>query len=104
SDRYCQHRYLQTFPTRRSSDLTIIVDEGSRIDVSGKGLLGDSSAGRYTGGSHGGRGGNYGSQLSGPVYGEYQTQGQTTDFHNYQDRKSTRLNSSHVKISYADFR
>src|SRR5690606_7924892 len=52
---------------------TIIVDEGSRIDVSGKGLLGDSSAGRYTGGSHGGRGGNYGSQLSGPVYGEYQT-------------------------------
>src|SRR5690606_20518408 len=52
---------------------TIIVDEGSRIDVSGKGFLGDSSAGRYTGGSHGGRGGYYESQLSGPVYGEYQT-------------------------------
>src|SRR5690606_231145 len=35
---------------------TITVDEGSRIDVSGKGWLGDSTASIYTGGSHGGRG------------------------------------------------
>src|SRR5690606_24343405 len=47
---------------------TIIVDEGSRIDVSGKGFLGDSSAGRYTGGSHGGRGGYYESPFPGHVY------------------------------------
>src|SRR5690606_22946026 len=51
----------------------IEIDSTSSIDVSGKGLLGDSSAGRYTGGSHGGRGGNYGSELSGSVHGEYRT-------------------------------
>src|SRR5690606_13572689 len=51
----------------------IEIDSTSSIDVSAKGLLGYSSAGRYTGGSHGGRGGNYGSELSGPVHGEYRT-------------------------------
>src|SRR5690606_14448358 len=51
---------------------TITVDEGSRIDVSDKGLLGVSPASNYTGGSHGGRGGHYSTSQSGPVYGDYQ--------------------------------
>src|SRR5690606_16936752 len=37
---------------------TIIVDEGSRIDVSAKGLVDESGTGIYTGGSYGGRGGD----------------------------------------------
>src|SRR5690606_21486263 len=52
---------------------TIIVDEGSRIDVSAKGLVGESGTGIYTGGSYGGRGGDRGSASSGSTYGEYQT-------------------------------
>src|SRR5690554_45458 len=50
----------------------ISIDETSRIDVSGKGLVGDSTAGIYTGGSHGGRGGNYSDYRSGLSYGSYQ--------------------------------
>src|SRR5690606_493727 len=52
---------------------TIIVDEGSRIDVSAKGHVGESGTGIYTGGSYGGRGGNYGRELSGPGPGDYET-------------------------------
>src|SRR5690606_32044463 len=48
------------------------VDATSKVDVSDKGLLGISSGGIYTGGSHGGRGGHYSTFQSGPVYGDYQ--------------------------------
>src|SRR5690606_8203352 len=48
------------------------VDATSKVDVSDKGLLGISSVGIYTGGSHGGRGGHYSTFQSGPVYGDYQ--------------------------------
>ncbi len=52
---------------------TITVDDGSRIDVTGKGSKADSTAGDYTGGSHGGKGGDYtNGRLAGPTYGEYQ--------------------------------
>src|SRR5690606_40941347 len=79
------HRALPSFPTRRSSDL----DAGGaafcgwqsrhRSDVERR-EVGSRYAGRY------GRGRGAESYTIGPV-----------------DRKSTRLNSSHVKISYAVF-
>src|SRR5690606_6535316 len=49
------------------------IDAGSKVDVSGRGLLGDLASGIYTGGSHGGRGGDYSSNnVSGASYGNYQ--------------------------------
>ncbi len=51
---------------------TIIIDEGSQIDVSGKGLVGDPLAGVYSGGSHAGKGGEFVTYLSGITYGSYQ--------------------------------
>src|SRR5438445_3006003 len=64
---YCAHRYLYSFPTRRSSDLP-----GGREPVHVDADLGDHD-------------------LSGPLG------------HSREDRKSTRLNSSHANISYAVF-
>src|SRR5690606_11913934 len=50
----------------------ITIDASSKIDVSGKGVVGDGAAGIYTGGSHGGRGGDYSANLqSGLSYGSY---------------------------------
>src|SRR5690606_41155787 len=77
---YCDHRDLLSFPTRRSSDLTEPVARfGAKSDT---GVLDRflSPAGR--------RGERVGDLVRaiGP-----------------EDRKSTRLNSSHVKISYAVF-
>src|SRR5690625_8013408 len=69
-------RDLHSFPTRRSSDL-----------------------GGYVGGSTGG-----GSSYAPDVSGYYASGGYTGDGGKYEpDRKSTRLNSSHVAISYAVF-
>src|SRR5690606_40498514 len=96
--RSCKRQHLKTFPTRRSSDLEA-VPEVARLDIvtgrsggrrdQGDGVIAladglvqrlgelDRSAGGAGGGEAGlGR----------------------------EDRKSTRLNSSHVKISYAVFR
>src|SRR5690606_41909607 len=71
-------RVLHSFPTRRSSDLA---DE--RLEERGQDAL-QKVAGVGAGGLHDGLGG-----------GE--------SAHGCGDRKSTRLNSSHVKISYAVF-
>src|SRR5690606_42147399 len=43
------------------------------------------------------------SRLRAPFSGRNQRGARQSDWHRYQDRKSTRLNSSHVKISYAVF-
>src|SRR5439155_25737361 len=67
------HRYLHSFPTRRSSDL--------KIPRFGRSLL------------ENGRSGNRRFQIS----------QESTRFGVFEDRKSTRLNSSHVAISYAVF-
>src|SRR5690606_41964284 len=96
---YCVHRSLHSFPTRRSSDLAQHVGGfiGARPDVpllefllemyfihSDMLLPWCSHAALRAAGIFAGKG---------------------TDFNarNKRDRKSTRLNSSHVKISYAVF-
>ncbi|MDO8342274.1 MAG: hypothetical protein Q7T48_03670, partial [Cellvibrio sp.] len=52
---------------------TITVDEGSRIDVSGKGKVADAATGTYAGGSYGGKGGDYSTANKAlETYGDYQ--------------------------------
>src|SRR5690606_42025707 len=75
-----RHRDLHSFPTRRSSDLspTLFADQALlHVLVSGPSSRSDQQSGEGC-----------------PAVGD-QPRGQ--------DRKSTRLNSSHVKISYAVF-
>src|SRR5690606_42027576 len=72
------HRDLHSFPTRRSSDLVLLACVVARLP--GRGA-------RDTG-------------HSGEHRGEQQHGAETPGA---RDRKSTRLNSSHVKISYAVF-
>src|SRR5690606_40100694 len=91
------HRDLHSFPTRRSSDL---IGFGGFININAKArkaelyiFIGDKSCW----GKGFGRDGykllvNYGFSELG-----------LERIYLYQDRKSTRLNSSHVKISYAVF-
>src|SRR5204862_6423259 len=82
------HRHLHSFPTRRSSDLFL------------------SNRSRPLGTSAG-----HGWELIFPIQEpEYSVpcrnapgRCQRLYFHEQQDRKSTRLNSSHVEISYAVF-
>src|SRR5690606_41262920 len=80
-----------SFPTRRSSDLG---------RARGRGRPGDDRGlpGRYRGQRRGG-GGADGCNLGGREARDEQLAGDELG-----DRKSTRLNSSHVKISYAVFR
>src|SRR5690554_7105507 len=81
------HRDIHSFPTRRSSDLR------------GAGGLMEISVGRY------------GSLFDGqrrtlshvPTYGCLRYAATEDRFSLWEDRKSTRLNSSHVRISYAVF-
>src|SRR5690606_41532555 len=70
---YGHHRDLHSFPTRRSSDL---VDRQSLADQEREGF---------------------------PFDGDFSSGGNPSEGLFFQDRKSTRLNSSHVKISYAVF-
>src|SRR5690606_40915468 len=92
------HRALHSFPTRRSSDLTELLIEGAVGSLSAEqrevaGILRDNSL-----------------RLQRLIenllsYSEWQTRRSELDLGEVrlQDRKSTRLNSSHVKISYAVF-
>src|SRR5699024_12864486 len=86
---YLHHQYLHSFPTRRSSDL-FNVEEKILISEIVKPLL---------------------KQKVLHIVNSISTiNNQSYDFFNFiysnvdQDRKSTRLNSSHVSISYAVFR
>src|SRR5699024_12699342 len=89
------HLDLHSFPTRRSSDLrtrhqrftilSLFPAGPAHLGVSG-GAVGQQHAGR-------GQGSDLGDEL---VF-------QGCGIHVEQDRKSTRLNSSHVSISYAVF-
>src|SRR5690606_39978373 len=87
------HRALPSFPTRRSSDLPI--GEHKR-----KGRNNSRTAERGDVGSPWAIGSKYGGHTA--VHPEL---GTIEDFELLvrRDRKSTRLNSSHVKISYAVF-
>src|SRR5690606_40512827 len=99
----CAHRVLHSFPTRRSSDLTFAqaVDANDRLDgttgaqgVAGVALLR----------THGNTVAK--DRRRGLALGDIAKAGGGTmsvDPGHIRDRKSTRLNSSHVKISYAVF-
>src|SRR5690606_39625856 len=91
------HRYRNSFPTRRSSDL-LAAAGGAEQDEAVARVDGEAD---FVGGTH--------DALAGAVF-----QADPLDFQQRrrrqgrrlglaQDRKSTRLNSSHVKISYAVF-
>src|SRR5207244_13156442 len=79
-------RLLHSFPTRRSSDLSL----AARVDdhVGEVGVIGDGVVGRKR------------PRRGGPDDGE---QARLRRHRELEDRKSTRLNSSHQIISYAVF-
>src|SRR5690606_41618167 len=92
-------RVLHSFPTRRSSDLGPSVkdkelyeklrDDGNSKEKSARIANAAAKQGRSEVGSKGGESGSY--------------EDWTVDDLRSRDRKSTRLNSSHVKIAYAVF-
>src|SRR5690606_41409037 len=96
----CDHLVLLIFPTRRSSDLL-------RLDVAFSGtsaILVRPDAGGARAGSLGpARGLRPPARLSHCPKTAHGTCHRHRPWHHQQDRKSTRLNSSHVKISYAVF-
>src|SRR5690606_41121893 len=88
----CLHRVLRSFPTRRSSDLRVDTPR-VRPDPPG-------TARRLEPAHGGGEVGNPGRRLPG---GADRPAPVRFGGHHHVDRKSTRLNSSHVKSSYAVF-
>src|SRR5690606_41845015 len=83
------HRDLHSFPTRRSSDL---------LDL----LALESVQALFLGVEHARRAGEAQAFLAGDL-GDRALRGEVAVEDAEVDRKSTRLNSSHVKISYAVF-
>src|SRR5690606_41335335 len=82
---YTSYRHLHSFPTRRSSDLAEIMRHMfglNQIDV----INGDTPIPRRQ-----------------EIVNRFQYHIKTDGGFDMLDRKSTRLNSSHVKISYAVF-
>src|SRR5690606_41078754 len=93
SPRYAAHRHLDSFPTRRSADLTTQTEVPfiHVADAAGASTLPDIVF--YVAGG-----------LIGAAGGDIQASSRTLLVDQVErDRKSTRLNSSHVKISYAVF-
>src|SRR5947209_16704363 len=84
------HRDLHSFPTRRSSDLEI----SAKVIVAGQSVMNVPGDGRLI--LSGGLQINNGAPLLMTGDGDLALSGP-------QDRKSTRLNSSHANISYAVF-
>src|SRR5690606_40762055 len=92
--RSCAPRAPHSFPTRRSSDLLVLdlgvgLEQLMRLDHAPEGVRGDALALEYA------------SLDAGSVNGGHVLRAAEAAAH--LDRKSTRLNSSHVKISYAVF-
>src|SRR5690606_39601490 len=90
------HRDLHSFPTRRSSDLQVLA-WGQNTRRHGEQRKDTQRSGRQPS-AHQGTGGN--------EAGPRETPAQPAEGNPAipsRDRKSTRLNSSHVKISYAVF-
>src|SRR5690606_39922653 len=96
---YLAHRDFHSFPTRRSSDLALLVrwtfDLDSNSDSYTEELLTDL----------GGEFPRLDERFAGHGYrhGYYAAMKRPNEAPGSSDRKSTRLNSSHVKISYAVF-
>src|SRR5207302_5544156 len=95
-------RELLSFPTRRSSDLVRVppAHRSRRRDRDG-GV--DGGVGAAPGGSPGAVHAVLGAGQADPGGGEQRRRGAVVRHLGGADRKSTRLNSSHVKISYAVF-
>src|SRR5690606_41664644 len=89
SQRSADPRDLHSFPTRRSSDLThsyrllarLAREQGAQASISANDI----------------------NLLGRKLYAAFQRKAGKVELINPGDRKSTRLNSSHVKISYAVF-
>src|SRR5690606_41863408 len=96
---YCVCFFMHSFPTRRSSDLFVVHGRGD-FGVDDDGGVGCRDGGGGFGEYHG-MWGNRGFFSHGPR--ELQRVGGVVFAEAHEDRKSTRLNSSHVKISYAVF-
>src|SRR5690606_41834576 len=99
-ERSGHHRVLHSFPTRRSSDLGRLrrqAPEGSgRRECEA-----EEAAGRPDAGSGGTEGASV-KKMVGPA-AKREAVAHLQAVMGLSDRKSTRLNSSHVKISYAVF-
>src|SRR5690606_41078232 len=95
TDSCADHLSLRSFPTRRSSDLEI-GEDAAVVRVAGDVAPSDVVA-RPLDREGDIRGGGRGDALQDGILVELDDAGVV------QDRKSTRLNSSHVKISYAVF-
>src|SRR5690606_40694580 len=90
----CDHLHLYSFPTRRSSDLSGSTNDLSTLDG---GPGNDMLFGSLVNSTYVFRSGNGQDEIHDYDPTFYMFMGKV------QDRKSTRLNSSHVKISYAVF-
>src|SRR5690606_42012041 len=90
--------HLPSFPTRRSSDLA----HGAQHTALGAGSGGDAEAAMQPFGSEYGCGFRHG-RAPARRRGCSEPPARWRVFRSGLDRKSTRLNSSHVKISYAVF-
>src|SRR5204862_5227545 len=93
------HRALPSFPTRRSSDLTKLRAAGAV--VLGKTNLSEWANFRSTRSTSGWS--SLGGQTRNPYALDRNPCGSSSGSLPIRDRKSTRLNSSHVEISYAVF-
>src|SRR5690606_41560081 len=86
-------RVLRSFPTRRSSDLRPLLAVGRRRE--------DGAGEDGEGQGEGGRGPRTTARAAAGTGPGRASRARTAELS--EDRKSTRLNSSHVKISYAVF-
>src|SRR5439155_18591136 len=94
---YSNHQNLHTFPTRRSSDLRRLADEKSDKNFVQTFWIFSFSSSRPLLDIR------YHNTVWHPHHFVVTYLGQRSDEGAIQDRKSTRLNSSHVAISYAVF-
>src|SRR5690606_41509651 len=93
------HRALHPFPTRRSSDLSIAPNGLKHVLFANSGSEANDSAVKMVWYYHNAIGKPQKKKIIGRQFGYHGV----TVASGSLDRKSTRLNSSHVKISYAVF-
>src|SRR5690606_41570781 len=91
-----RHLHLHSFPTRRSSDLTDIYYSPEKAEVTEPAVAKMITADQITEAE-------FESNNGGKGYARNVERELQALQNNRTDRKSTRLNSSHVKISYAVF-
>src|SRR5690606_40865438 len=100
----CDHPHLHSFPTRRSSDLAQdeALARGAQASGSAWNQLAMGGGVRSGAAQNLAMQGNLGGQMGAQEASYAGNQNMlTAGIADQEDRKSTRLNSSHVKISYA---